>query len=64
MTTQYMVSMSDTDLMLAENALLAYFVHNRYSELPSKQMLAKMSDEMANYLRDLRIAYEEDSWSE
>ena len=64
MTERYMVPMTNTDLMLAENALLAYFVHNRYSELPSKQMLAKMSDEMANYLRDLRIAYEEDSWSE
>ena len=64
MTTQYMVSMSDTDLMLAENALLAYFVHNRYSELPSKQMLAKVSNDLANHLRDVRIEYNYSPWED
>ena len=64
MTTQYMVSMSDTDLMLAENALLAYFIHNRYSDLASKQMIAKMSDELANFLRDTRIAYIDSPWED
>ena len=64
MTTRYAITLTETDLMLAENALLAYFIHNRYSDLASKQMIAKMSDELANFLRDTRIAYIDSPWED
>ena len=64
MTTRYAITLTETDLMLAENALFAYFVQNRYSDLASKQMIAKMSDELANFLRDTRIAYIDSPWED
>ena len=64
MTTRYAITLTETDLMLAENALFAYYIHNRNSELTSKQTLAKVSNDLANHLRDVRIEYNYSPWED